>query len=231
MRLYVPNTAVLLFIRDEKEEAKLKNFSPRQGRAGNRRVIQELNRYALDIAHQTNLPVFVCTGDEQRGATFGEKLANATEDIFQQGYNKLITIGNDCLSLTADDLLLANEELSTNELVLGPTPEGGVYLIGLNKAAYERKQFLELRWESSYLFHDFCTTISTDAVAILATKADANTAEALNKAIQQLPVTNYLVRRLGQLLYIPTCRSVLHEEAGFFSNLTTSQIYFRGPPH
>lgn len=230
MRLYVPNTAVLLFIRDEREEAKLKELAPRQGGVVNQRVIRELNRYALNIAHETSLPVFVCAGDEQRGATFGEKLANATEDIFQQGYNKIITIGNDCLSLTAADLLLANQQLNDHAVVLGPTPKGGVYLIGLTKTAYQREQFLQLRWESRYLFHDFCTTTSTDAIGILATKADANTPNDFQRAVQRLAPNHFLVRRLGQLLFIPTRRSVTQEEGTFFASLATPPTQFRGPP-
>ncbi|MFK7937026.1 MAG: DUF2064 domain-containing protein [Saprospiraceae bacterium] len=230
MTLSVPNTAILLFIRNEKEEAKQKRLASHRDKLANQRIIKELNQHALQIAQQTDLPVFVCTGKEQHGANFGEKLANAIESIFQKGYQKVITIGNDCLSLTATDLIKANEQLLTQDIVLGPTPEGGVYLIGLNKAAYQRSNFLKLRWESPYLFHDFCCISSANSIYILSKKADVNDGTTFQKAFNQLQKKHILRRRLSALIKSKSTHIPTFQNENFTTSLHYSQIYFRGPP-
>ena len=97
------NTALLLFLRSESEEALAKPLA-RGGRRVNKAVFQKLNHHAQRQARKSGLPLLTVKGRQQSGHTFGERLANAFEYAFAQGYGRIIAIGNDCLALDADRL-------------------------------------------------------------------------------------------------------------------------------
>jgi len=71
----------------------------------------------------------------QRGEEFGERLAAATEDLLRLGFDALCLIDSDSPTVPAHAFIRAVEHLSKNEdsVVLGPSDDGGYYLIGLKK--------------------------------------------------------------------------------------------------
>lgn len=140
-------TAILLFSRNPQEEVATKKFTFRRSQE----AIRVLLKHSLRQARKTKLPLFTCYSSRQQGDTFGERLANALEDVFANGYDNVLIIGNDSPGLSAALLRKANKALLEGQLVLGPSLDGGVYLIGINRAAYNRHQFLDLRWETAAL--------------------------------------------------------------------------------
>ena len=144
------NIALLLFLRNESEEALAKPLA-RGGRRVNKAVFQKLNHHAQRQARKSGLPLLTVKGRQQSGHTFGERLANAFEFAFAQGYGRVIAIGNDCLALDAARLREAARCLEHTDVVLGPARDGGVYLLGLSRQAYDRCFFLELPWQTSRL--------------------------------------------------------------------------------
>lgn len=71
----------------------------------------------------------------QRGNGFGERLALAAEDLFQCGFNAVCLIDSDSPTVPAKIYAKAAELLSRSEerVVLGPSDDGGYYLIGLKR--------------------------------------------------------------------------------------------------
>ena len=69
----------------------------------------------------------------QRGEGFGERLASATEDLFQCGFASVCLIDSDSPTVSADVHAEAVEMLSKpgDRVVLGPSDDGGYYLIGM----------------------------------------------------------------------------------------------------
>src|SRR5438270_9027487 len=69
----------------------------------------------------------------QRGDGFGERLALATEDLFQCGFASVCLIDSDSPTVAADVHAEAVEMLSKpgDRVVLGPSDDGGYYLIGM----------------------------------------------------------------------------------------------------
>ena len=51
---------------------------------------------------------------------------------FARGYGKICLIGTDCPGISSSDILRTFELLGKSELVLGPSRDGGYYLIGLS---------------------------------------------------------------------------------------------------
>ena len=85
----------------------------------------------------------------QRGASLGERLCNATDDLLKQGYGAVCLINSDSPTLPRSILVQAIESLAKDgdRVVLGAAEDGGYYLIGLKHA--HRNLFNEIAWSTS----------------------------------------------------------------------------------
>src|SRR5689334_15139853 len=88
----------------------------------------------------------------QRGASLGERLGNATDDLLQQGYGSVCLINSDSPTLPQSLLLHAIELLESDgdRVVLGEAEDGGYYLIGLKQA--HRHLFDRIAWSTPDVF-------------------------------------------------------------------------------
>jgi rSAM/selenodomain-associated transferase 1 len=84
----------------------------------------------------------------QRGEGFGERLALAVEDLFQIGFASVCLIDSDSPSIPAKSYLDAARLLSIqgDRVVIGPSDDGGYYLIGLNKMHH--RLFEKIDWST-----------------------------------------------------------------------------------
>src|SRR6266513_4520741 len=84
----------------------------------------------------------------QRGDEFGERLYFAVEDLFKCGFDSLCLIDSDSPTVPAETFEQAVELLSASEehVVLGPSDDGGYYLIGMKKP--HRHLFEQIDWST-----------------------------------------------------------------------------------
>ena len=84
----------------------------------------------------------------QRGEAFGERLAAATEDLFALGFASLCLINSDSPTVPDAAFSKAVDFLAGNDdsVVLGPSDDGGYYLIGLKK--FHRRLFERIDWST-----------------------------------------------------------------------------------
>ncbi len=84
----------------------------------------------------------------QRGDAFGDRLAAATEDLLRIGFDSLCLIDSDSPTLPEAAFAQAVEFLAGAEdsIVLGPSDDGGYYLIGLRKL--HRRVFEGIDWST-----------------------------------------------------------------------------------
>jgi hypothetical protein len=84
----------------------------------------------------------------QRGDKFGERLYFAAGDLFKCGFESVCLIDSDSPTVPAENFAEAVELLSTREdrVVLGPSDDGGYYLIGLKKP--HRRLFEQIDWST-----------------------------------------------------------------------------------
>lgn len=108
---------------------------------------------------------------KQQGNDLGERMFHAMNELFIQGFAKVILIGSDCFELNTPILDKAIFQLDKNDAVLGPANDGGYYLIGLTDIIPEL--FANKIW-------------STDQVA----KDTINDLEKLQKRYYLLPKLN-----------------------------------------
>jgi len=88
----------------------------------------------------------------QRGDSFGERLMNAANDLLRGGFESCCLINSDSPMVTADAFRQAVVELqgADNRIVLGPSDDGGYYLIGMRKA--HRRLFEDIDWSTERVF-------------------------------------------------------------------------------
>jgi rSAM/selenodomain-associated transferase 1 len=84
----------------------------------------------------------------QHGNGFDERLTNAAEDLFRIGFTSVCLINSDSPTVPAENYAQAANLLSDDgdRVVLGPSDDGGYYLIGL-KQNY-RRLFEEIDWST-----------------------------------------------------------------------------------
>jgi glycosyltransferase A (GT-A) superfamily protein (DUF2064 family) len=123
---------VLLFAVSAAAEARAK----RLGRAG-LLLAYARRRLAAAVAELPGVdlvaigsPVAGCRAFPQRGRGFGERLENAFADARALGYRDIVAVPGDVPQLGAAVLARAFALLGSRRTVLGPSPDGGVYLLG-----------------------------------------------------------------------------------------------------
>lgn len=193
-------TAILLFTRTPFDEVRYKSFF--KGRKDkNLLLVNRLIAHVQKEVRKTNLPLFISYSSNQVGHTFGERLSTSIEQVFSQGFEKVVIIGNDCPSLDATILLQAASKVETDQIVLGPNHDGGVYLVAINKHQFDKKDFSALDWETPHLYDSFRKYIEErkiqqyDLIAL----HDANQLQDLENVIYDLPYQHVFT---GFLLYI-----------------------------
>ncbi len=86
----------------------------------------------------------------QQGTTLGARLQEAMMSAFRDGVQRLVMIGTDSPWLTTSDIDHAFDILAGADVVLGPTEDGGYYLIGLSRCA--PAIFEGIAWSSSSVY-------------------------------------------------------------------------------
>lgn len=74
----------------------------------------------------------------------GARLQTAFAAAFDDRMNRVLCVGSDCPSLTHELLAQAYEQLTENDLVIGPALDGGYYLIGIKRN--HPKLFTNIDW-------------------------------------------------------------------------------------
>ena len=86
----------------------------------------------------------------QVGEGLGEILKEAFNQSFREGAEKVVIIGTDCFELTENDINQAFYALNQKDAVIGPTVDGGYYLLGLTKM--ENSLFENIYWGTNDVF-------------------------------------------------------------------------------
>ena len=94
------------------------------------RVIAYLPESAGDYFRQLAPDMFVNT---QRGDTLGERLDNLLSERLQAGSERVVVVNSDGPTLPPAYIQRAFSQLERVDLVLGPTQDGGYYLVGMKE--------------------------------------------------------------------------------------------------
>ncbi len=86
----------------------------------------------------------------QQGVTLGDRMKHAFSRTFDDGSNTTAILGTDVPDLTTDVLFSSYELLSKVDIVLGPSTDGGYYLLGMNRPV--KSVFDGIEWSTDRVF-------------------------------------------------------------------------------
>lgn len=199
--LKTTKTALLIFSRTALEEAVSKRYVPSADIRNNVRVAKKFIQHTAQVAQETELPLYIKTSDQQVGYTFGERFSNAIDEVFNKGYEKVIAIGSDSPDLDKETILLVEKKLSKNGLVLGPTKDGGVYVVGIQKEIFDRSTFANIPWQTRSTYsalRSYNRFSSTKSIHIL---TDIDTKHDLLEWVQCTSQRTSLYQQIWLLIY------------------------------
>ncbi|MCY3743360.1 MAG: TIGR04282 family arsenosugar biosynthesis glycosyltransferase [Candidatus Poribacteria bacterium] len=91
----------------------------------------------------------------QIGADLGERLTSATQWAAKQGYTKILFVGSDSPTLPISYISQAITLLDSRDTVIGPSTDGGYYLIGFSVetlATTIPHVFEDIAWSTAEVF-------------------------------------------------------------------------------
>lgn len=222
--------ALLFFSRNAKEDSRKKSWFASASHKENIAVANALINKSSDFLKNSGLPVFHFHEGNQRGKSFGERFANAYQDVFDRGYSGVIAIGNDSPGIVNIDLQKVSLELLSGKIVLGASMRGGAYLIGLTRESFDKSEFQNLPWQSNRLFSTLSEVVGKDqSPTILETLRDINSLNDLKILLKDSDFQNAF-KHLISFLKSLSKRSyrIINESTADSFLLTDSR--FRGPP-
>ena len=92
----------------------------------------------------------------QRGNDLGEREEGVFEDLFADGFTKIVMVGSDLPTLPIDYIEQAVSAVTPKTIVLGPALDGGYYLIALSSDTNRSVPdlFTGIRWSSAHTLAD-----------------------------------------------------------------------------
>ena len=144
-------------------EAKTR-LIPALGAAGAAQLQRRMTEQTIATAQQTPHPIQIqfCGGtidelrswlgdqlgyEAQTDGDLGDRMAQAFDQGFAAGHDRVVIIGTDCPGIEPTILNQAFTALASHDLVLGPAADGGYYLIGLRRAIPEL--FQSIAWSTN----------------------------------------------------------------------------------
>lgn len=88
----------------------------------------------------------------QQGENLGARMKHAFNTVFAEGYNRAVIIGSDCAQLESSIIQQAFENLKTFNTVIGPSTDGGYYLLGMDSMYGEL--FEDITWSTDHVFEN-----------------------------------------------------------------------------
>lgn len=148
-------------------------------------VIQDLDidKFVFYDAHINLNDIWneeIYTKKLQNGLDLGERMQNAFQELFDDGYENCIIIGSDLFDLTSEVVLKAVINLETNDVVIGPAEDGGYYLLGLNSMLPEI--FKNKMWSTEIVLADTLKDLQNKSVLLLETLNDIDTYQDLERS-------------------------------------------------
>lgn len=185
-------TAIILFANLPDIEAREKSFCGLLLQKANRKISSVLTQHFYSLAKQSTAETFLMDTYRQTGRSFGEKIANAFADIFSRGYENIVCIGNDCPDLSLQRLQHSVIAVEAGNVVLGPTFDGGAYLIGIPKHKFNQQYFQQIKWQSKQTLESLKALFNNDEVE-LDFLADIDHAKGFSLSANNSPLVRQIV--------------------------------------
>ncbi|MBM2841996.1 MAG: hypothetical protein HW412_2524 [Bacteroidetes bacterium] len=123
----------------------------------------------------------------QQGDTLGERMHHAFDVTFQQGTERTVIVGTDIPDLELALLQEAFDMLGSHDVVVGPTTDGGYYLLGMKPPT--KDIFSGIAWSTPVVYADTVRRIGRLglSLSVLRELVDIDTEESYNEYTRRSP--------------------------------------------
>ena len=117
----------------------------------------------------------------QKGKDLGERMSNAFRKAFDTGFKRVVLVGSDIPDLPLEFTEEAFFSLKEEDAVIGPSYDGGYYLIGFKDKTFSPRVFEGMAWSSEKVFAETMKVLKqlNQSVHILPYRRDIDTIEDL----------------------------------------------------
>ncbi len=88
----------------------------------------------------------------QTGDDLGQRMRNAFCRAFSNDYKRVVIIGSDSPDMPPILIECGLESLNDNDAVIGPSSDGGYYLIGFSTEGFLKEAFEDILWSSEEVY-------------------------------------------------------------------------------
>lgn len=124
----------------------------------------------------------------QKGHDLGERMLEAFSEIFKLNYKRVCIIGSDLLDLDSKIIEEAYDRLNQSDVVIGPSQDGGYYLLGMKKLF--PKVFKNKDWGTETVREFTLRDLQRHKVYVLETLNDIDTFQDMEHYEQLKPYYN-----------------------------------------
>ncbi|MDB5047691.1 MAG: hypothetical protein JWO30_762 [Fibrobacteres bacterium] len=130
----------------------------------------------------------------QSSGDLGQRMESAVEAAFTRGAKKIILLGSDCPQISKDSVISTFDALNRYDVVLGPTDDGGYYLLGLKEV--NASLFRNIPWSSEKVFEKTLNILKFQTLSYLLQNAfsDVDTLEDFNRVKHLEPLKHLGIR-------------------------------------
>ena len=221
----IEKTAILIFANSAHQEAVNKPFCKSSA------LFDLLNKETIQKVKRSGLPYFLFSEEEQIGETFGERYTNAIQFVYDQGFENVITIGNDTPQLQTSQLIETARKLEDTPIILGPSKDGGYYMMGLNKSQFNFESFLNLPWQTSQLTKHISRLLAVQKIKIVFLKmlTDIDSISYIELVLNGFRNIGYTLKKILLSLFSSEKNTISFSPL-FFQNTSKENHFNKGSP-
>jgi rSAM/selenodomain-associated transferase 1 len=183
-RLKLDNRCLLFFLKNpEKGRVKTRLASA----VGDEVAVKLYKRFLLEMLSTLNQGTFLfylCfypenslndlkgwLGDDylympQKGKDLGERMKNGFMEAFAMNFKRVVLIGSDIPDLPLEFIEEAFTSLKEKDAVIGPSFDGGYYLIGFKDKVFSLKVFEGIPWSTKRVFEETMKVLKQEGFTV-----------------------------------------------------------------
>jgi len=102
----------------------------------------------------------------QRGESLGERMKNGFIEAFAMNFKRVVIIGSDIPDFPLEFIEEAFTSLKEKDVVIGPSFDGGYYLIGFSDKNFSHKVFEGISWGTERVFEDTLKVLKREKLTV-----------------------------------------------------------------
>jgi len=102
----------------------------------------------------------------QAGEDLGERMKNGFAEAISMNFKRVVLIGSDIPDLSLEFIEEAFTSLQEKDAVIGPSLDGGYYLIGFKKETFSPRVFEGIRWSTESVFEKTLEVLEREGLTV-----------------------------------------------------------------